>query len=103
MFTIALIVCIAYSRGGVDVANGYTDYHFSCFAQNGASFAVVEAYMPYGGINSDAVTNLKFAKNRGFATDISMSHCPAKNPSDQVNEMFNAIPSNLYDRVWIRV
>ncbi len=39
----------------------------------------------YGGLNPDVVQNLKTARNRGFATDIYMNICTAKDPLFQVN------------------
>jgi hypothetical protein len=105
--TSALILCllcwIGFSKNGLDIALSTTDATFSCFSQQGATFVIVQAYMGYGGVNSNALQNLKNARNRGFQTDIYMGNCPGKDAYVQINEMLNAVDRSYFDTVWVRV
>jgi uncharacterized protein (DUF1501 family) len=48
-----IVVCIyiVSARNGLEVSQPYTDATFSCFAQQTASFVVVQAYISSGNIN----------------------------------------------------
>jgi hypothetical protein len=94
---------MSLATGGLDITLPTTDATFSCFSQHGSTFVIVEAYMRYGGVNVNALQNLKNARNRGFQTDIYMCNCPGKDPYVQVSEMLNAVDSSYFDTVWVWV
>lgn len=70
---------------------------------NGITFAVPRGYCSFGGLDKNIVQTLTHIKSAGLKADIYMFPCRGKNATVQVNEMLSAIPSALYDRVWIDV
>ena len=104
--TILLLCFVCWasmSKNGLDITQPTTDANFSCFSQQGATFVIVQGYLSHGGVNTNALQNLKNAKSRGFATDIYMSNCPGKASYTQANELLNAISPSYFDTVWVKV
>lgn len=48
---IAMIIAVALATRGVDVAGAINN--FSCFKQNGMSFAITRAFCSFGGVDTD--------------------------------------------------
>ena len=42
-------------------------------------------------------------REAGLKTDTYMFPCRGKNATQQVNEMIDSIPGNLYDKIWIDI
>lgn len=103
----ALIVALSlYSAEcvlGVDVSQLFPTSTFQCIKNNGYSFAIIRGYCSYGGVDHNAVQSLNNARAAGLITDIYMFPCRGKSATAQVDEMMNAIPSNLYGMIWIDV
>jgi hypothetical protein len=88
---------------GLDLANHYSASTHQCLKNNGFAFNIIRGYCSYGGIDKNAVANLQAAKSVGFITDVYFFPCRGKSATTQVNEMFSAIPSNLFGMVWLDV
>lgn len=86
--TVVALCCLSWmtvSKNGLDISSATSEAAFSCFAQQTATFVVIQAYMDHGAVNTNAPQNLKNAKNTGFSADIYMKSCPTKNATEQVS------------------
>jgi len=67
------------------------------------SFVIVRAYLSYGAIDPNAVTNLTRAKSAGLITDIYHFPCLKVAAATQAEAIINGISKSLYGTVWIDV
>jgi hypothetical protein len=88
---------------GVDASQPFSTSTYQCIKNNGFEFSIIRGYCSYGGVDSHAVAGLQAARAAGLITDVYFFPCRGKSGTAQVNEMFNAIPSNLFGMVWIDV
>ena len=103
VFLLAGLLVAVLAVKGVDVSQPFSTATYQCMKNNGVSFAIIRGYCSYGGVDSHAVAGLQAARAAGLVTDIYMFPCRGKSATAQVNEMFSAIPSNLWGMVWIDV
>ncbi len=99
----AILVAQVYAFQGVDVSQLFSTATYQCMKTNGMGFAIIRGYCSYGGVDHNAVQGLTNAKAAGLITDTYMFPCRGKSGSAQVDEMFGAIPRNLYGMIWIDV
>lgn len=88
---------------GVDVSQLFSESTYQCMKSNNYHYAIIRGYCSYGGPDHNAVQGLKNAKAAGLATDIYMFPCRGKSATAQVDEMFSAISTSLYGKVWVDV
>lgn len=100
--SLALILPV-HSVLGFDLAKPYDLDVYKCLKSNGFSFGIIRGYRSLGIVDTNAVANLNNARNAGLDTDVYLFPCQSKNATQQVTEMMNAIPNNLYGTIWIDV
>jgi GH25 family lysozyme M1 (1,4-beta-N-acetylmuramidase) len=88
---------------GVDVSQLFSVQNYTCMKNNGVTFAIARGYCSFGGIDHNAIQSLTNMKAAGLKAGAYMFPCRGKNATAQVNEFLAAVPSNLYDAVWIDV
>ena len=99
----ALLLVPALCVLGVDVSQHFTTSTYTCIKNAGYHFVIIRGYCSFGGVDSNAVSNLNSAKAAGLTTDIYMFPCRGKSATAQVDQMVAAISGSLYGMVWIDV
>jgi hypothetical protein len=87
LFAILAIVLIPQVQAvlGVDVSQLFSTSTYECMKKDGYHFAVIRGFCSYGGVDKNAVQNLKNAKAAGLETDIYMFPCRGKSATAQVD------------------
>jgi len=98
---LAVVPCSAVL--GVDVSQLFASSTYTCMKNNGYHYIIIRGYCSFGGIDTNAVSNLNNAKSAGLTADIYMFPCRGKSATAQVDQMVSAISGNLYGTVWIDV
>lgn len=88
---------------GVDISQHFATSVYQCMKTNGYTFIIIRGYCSFGGLDTNAVSNLNSAKAAGLATDIYMFPCRGKSGTSQVDQMMAGISAGLYGMVWIDV
>ena len=104
LFTSFLASCLfmtIFAANGVDLFAASSAATFTCFKNNGMSFAIIRAFRSSGILDANAASNLQNARAAGLSTDIYMFPCRGKNSSDQVKTLMSGLSTNLYSTVWI--
>jgi hypothetical protein len=100
---VALIVVPSLCTLGVDVSQLFPTSTYQCMKNNGYTFVILRGYCSFGGMDTNAVSNLNNARAAGMITDIYMFPCRGKSGSAQVDQMVAGISNNLYGMVWVDV
>ena len=99
----AILVMGTFCMHGIDVKSPVPFSAFQCLLSKGVEFVVIRGYTGDGNLDSSASSNLRLIQSIGLTGDIYMETCRAKNATEQANEMLDAIPSNLYNKVWVSI
>ncbi|CAM5999503.1 unnamed protein product [Sphagnum balticum] len=102
LLAVALIIpstCVL----GVDVSQLFPTSTYQCIKNSGYSFVIIRGWCSFGGIDTNAVSNLNNAKAAGLITDIYLFPCRGKSASTQVDQLMAGISANLYGMIWVDV
>lgn len=104
LFSVLLLLLVpSLAVLGVDVSQHFSSSTYTCFKNNNYHYVIIRGYCSYGGVDVNAVSNLKNAKSAGLTTDIYMFPCRGKSATAQVDQMISAISGTLYGTVWVDV
>ena len=101
LFLASSLFVTIFAVNGVDLFAASSTATFTCFKNNGMSFAIIRAFRSSGILDTNAAANLQNARAAGLSTEIYMFPCRGKDPTAQVNTLISGISTNLYSTVWI--
>lgn len=104
-FVLLLLFLLAFVHGkhGVATTSPLTSSDILCLAKAGVDFVSVRAHKNDGSVDDGALATLKMLKTVGVPADMYMDSCRGIDASSQTNDMLDAIPADLYSKVWVSV
>eukprot|EP00829_Urostomides_striatus_P000836 TRINITY_DN11064_c0_g1_i1.p1 TRINITY_DN11064_c0_g1~~TRINITY_DN11064_c0_g1_i1.p1 ORF type:complete len:255 (+),score=95.98 TRINITY_DN11064_c0_g1_i1:67-831(+) len=100
---LAAIFAVSSATKGVDYSTRVSDT--KCMVKEGYTYAIPRAYCSYGGVDANAVANIKNAWDGGMSSvDVYMFPCvPCGNPKKQVDQLVDALASSKYGMIWFDI